>query len=215
MQCPGCGTWYARTQVFCFCCGAILTGGKHKAQLGHYQLLGQQNNRSSQEVLRVWFHSQAIALFSRILSEYAQVVDRRSASMLGLLHDIGKLIILHINAGMMLALRWKLPRSIHRFIYFHHHPCWHQPDVWPMDVQPSIMPGHMAHLALQSMEEETDARGIWTASRRTHIEGTESLLRHPLRLPLADARLYSQLKQDLSRLKTMFPDLYPAVRDAA
>jgi len=84
-----------------------------------------------------------------------------------------------------------------------------------MDIQPSIMLGHMAHLALQSMEEETDTQGIWTASRRTHVEGTESLLRHPLRLPLTDARLYSQLKQELSRLKTMFPELYPAKQDAA
>jgi len=39
MQCPSCGTWYAKAQAFCFCCGAILTDGKHKAQLGSYQLL--------------------------------------------------------------------------------------------------------------------------------------------------------------------------------
>jgi len=209
--------------------------------------IGDGEGKSSPEVLRVWFHSQAIALFARILAEHAQVVDRRSASMLGLLHDIGKLIILniedeptlqkiresilegtaslkaewnvlgytHIDAGMMLALHWKLPRSVHRFIYFHHHPCWHQPDVWPMDVQPSIMLGHMAHLALQSMEEEPDTLGIWTASRRTHVEGTESLLRHPLRLPLTDVKLYSQLKQELAHLKTMFPELYPVTEDAA
>jgi len=209
--------------------------------------IGDKENNSSPEVLRVWFHSQAIALFTRTLAEHAQVMDRRSASMLGLLHDIGKLIILHIedeptlqkiregilegtaslkaewnvlgythiDAGMMLALHWKLPRSIHRFIYFHHHPCWHQPDIWPMDVQPSIMLGHMAHLALQSMEEEPDTQGIWTASRRTHVEGTESLLRRPLCLPLTDARLYSQLKQELSHLKTMFPELYPVKQEAA
>jgi len=209
--------------------------------------IGNKGGDSSPEVLRVWFHSQAIALFARILAEHAQIVDRRSASMLGLLHDIGKLIILHmedeptvqkiregilegtaslkaewnvlgythIDAGMMLALHWKLPRSVHRFIYFHHHPCWHQPDIWPMDVQPSIMLGHMAHLALQSMEEETDVQGIWTASLRTRVEGTESLLRHPLRLPLTDVSLYSQLKQEFSRLKTLFPELYSVTQDAA
>jgi len=209
--------------------------------------IGDADSKSKPEVLRVWFHSQAIAHFGRILAEHAQVVDRRSASMLGLLHDIGKLIILHIedeptlqkiregilegtsslkaewdvlgythiDAGMMLALHWKLPRSIHRFIYFHHHPCWHQPDVWPMDVQPSIMLSHMAHLALQSMETETDTQGIWTASRRTHVDGTENLLRHPLRLPLTDTRLYAQLKQEFSRLKILFPELYPVTQDAA
>ena len=54
--------------------------------------LGQ---KSSKAVRRIWFHGQAIALFSSILSEYSKTVDSSSASMFGLLHDIGKLVILH------------------------------------------------------------------------------------------------------------------------
>jgi len=207
--------------------------------------LGAGNRASVSEMQRLWFHSQAIALFSRILSEHSQVVEQRAASRLGLLHDIGKFIILdiedestlqkirqgiadgipslkvewdvigytHIDAGMMLAMHWKLPRLIHRFIYFHHHPCWHTPDTWPMDMQPSVMLSHMAHLVLQGMESEAAEPGIWTASRRTHVEGTERLLRNPLCLPLADTALYSQLKQELARLKTMFSTFHATAEE--
>ncbi len=202
--------------------------------------IGDVGEDSGLEAQRVWFHSQAIASIARILADQAQVVDRKLAGTLGMLHDIGKLVILHIedddtlqrlreriaagaadlaaewetlgythiDAGMMLALHWKLPRSIHRFIYFHHHPCWHKPDVWPMDVQPSIMLGHMAHLTLQALEQDDD--GIWSQARRTHVPGTEQLLRHPLKLPLTDARLHAQLAQEVDRLKRLFPKLFPA-----
>ncbi len=205
--------------------------------------IGNRNEESSLEAQRVWFHSQAIAAFSRLLADHAPIVDRKLAGTLGMLHDIGKLVILHleddetlarlrerirggeadlaaewsmlgythIDAGMMLALHWKLPRSIHRFIYFHHHPCWHEPASWPADVQPTIMLGHMAHLALQAMaepERSADA-GIWSAARRSHVPGTEQLLRHPLKLPLTDIRLHGHLTHELERLKRLFPRLYP------
>jgi len=205
--------------------------------------IGDPGEHSSTDAQRIWFHSQAIAAIARILADHAQVVERKLAGTLGMLHDIGKLVILHIepddvlqrlrerigagepdlaaewdtlgythiDAGMMLALHWRLPRAIHRFIYFHHHPCWHWPDAWPMDVQPSIMLGHMAHLTLQAMEDEDDddKDGIWSAARRTHVPDTEQLLRHPLRLPLTDTRLHAQISHEVKRLKRLFPRLYP------
>ncbi|MFQ5581731.1 MAG: HDOD domain-containing protein [Mariprofundaceae bacterium] len=196
---------------------------------------------ASKEVRRIWFHSLAVALISRTLSEYSQIVTRKSASLFGMLHDIGKLVILHlededvlsrlhasiaagtpslkaewetlgythIDAGMMLALHWRLPRIVHRFIYFHHHPAWHEPDCWPMDMQPAIMLNHMAHLVLQSMPEndENKTEGVWLADRRSYVASTENMLNHPLRLPLTDTALYAQLGEELSQLRELMPDI--------
>jgi len=192
------------------------------------------------EVKRIWFHGQAIAQFSRTLSESAHVIDRRSASMFGLLHDIGKLVILHIesdekltslkqlitagkdtvlaefevlgythiDAGMMLALHWKLPRKLHRFIYYHHAPCWQRPEGWAPDMQAPIMLVHMAHLALSSLLKEENHDGIWDASFRTHVEASASILETPLKLPMQDVSMYSQLRMQFERLKLLFPELY-------
>ncbi|MDQ6989556.1 MAG: protein kinase [Mariprofundaceae bacterium] len=198
-------------------------------------------SKSSLAVRRIWFHGQAMAMFSRIFTEYSQTVDRQSANLFGLLHDIGKLVILHIepeeklavlkknirggqpsllaewgvlgythiDAGMMLALHWQLPRSLHRFIYYHHFPCWHPAESWPPDMQPPIMLAHMAHLALSSLLKEEPHEGIWQDAHRSHIEGSESILYKPLQLPMRDVKLYSHLRIQLNQLKLAFPDLYP------
>lgn len=192
------------------------------------------------EMRSFWFKAEVTALFSRALSEYSSVVDRNAASLFGMLHDIGKLVILHlepenklaelrdriasgvpglkaewealgythIDAGMMLALHWQLPRSVQRFIYFHHHPSWHSPEIWPVDMQASIMLVHTAHLALQEMlEKEERSSGIWMADRRTRIAASESLLKRPLRLPLNDAGFYSRMKQDMARIRLALPEI--------
>jgi HD-like signal output (HDOD) protein len=49
------------------------------------------------EIRHIWFHSQAIALLSRILSESSHRLDRHEATQVGMLHDIGKLVILHLE----------------------------------------------------------------------------------------------------------------------
>ncbi len=199
------------------------------------------------EVQRIWFHAMAVANFARLLGDYGQVVSRHSASLFGMLHDIGKLVIMHvepeetlmalrqaiskgmpslqaewetlgythIDAGMMLALRWKLPRSVHRFIYFHHHPCWHTPDIWPMDMQSPIMLVHMAHIALESMLDPVEG-DIWANAKRTHVPGTERMLYRPLQLPANDPEVYDRLGHELDRLKTLFPEAFrPAAAGAA
>ena len=209
--------------------------------------------RSSSAVRRIWFHGQATAMIASTLSEYSSVVDGNSASMFGLLHDIGKLVILHaeseekiqalkerieagqdslsaeiqvlgythIDAGMMLALHWKLPRKLHRFIYYHHFPSWQKPESWPPDMQAPVMLVHMAHLVLSSIlaDEHIKDRsfgepvknphdGVWQDNFRSHVQGSESILHKPLHLPLKDASLYSQLRVQVQLLKLAFPDLY-------
>jgi len=198
-------------------------------------------SKSTPAVRRIWFHGQAIAMISRIFTEYSHTVDRQSASMFGLLHDIGKLVILHaepeeklaivkanirsgqasllaewsvlgythIDAGMMLALHWQLPRKLHRFIYYHHFPCWHKPESWPPDVQPPIMLAHMAHLAMSSLMLDEAHDGVWQDSFRSHIEGSEAMLYKPLQLPMTDVSLFSHLRVEVERLKLSFPDLFP------
>jgi len=195
-----------------------------------------------QEVHQLWFHNQAVALLSRELCDFSAIVAGKAASMFGMLHDIGKLVILHteddetlqrlkvaisagspslraewdvlgythIDAGMMLALHWRLPRTIHRFIYFHHHPEWHTADVWPVDMQPAIMLNHMAHLLVQEFEDEDGDQldTIWHPAKRSHLDSTEGLLRQPLRLPLKDTASYARLKQELGRIRDAYRMLY-------
>jgi len=202
---------------------------------------------SQDDVQYLYFHAQAIALFTRTLSEYSQIVDRQSASLFGMLHDIGKLVILHIededklkqlresiaqgipalkaewdilgythiDAGMMLALHWKLPRSIHHFIYYHHHPCWHSMDVWPSDVKPAIMLVHLSHIMLSTMLADDDMPNIWQQNMRSHVPESKSLLHRSLHLPASDVGFYSQMEQDLKRLRLQFSDLFTAESDAA
>jgi len=197
---------------------------------------------SDNEVRRIWFHGQAVSLIARNLAEYSHIIEGRSVSLFGILHDIGKLVILHleddekltllsdviasgtpslkaewdvlgythIDAGMMLALHWRLPRTIHRFIYYHHHPEWHAPDTWPSDVQAVIMLIQASHLLLESICEEDEKQGIWSTGKRSHIPETESFLRKPLQLPLTDVGVYSQISQDILHLKLNFPDIFPA-----
>jgi len=196
-------------------------------------------NKSKKEVQFLTFHAQAIALFCRILADYGQIIERQSAGLFGMLHDIGKLVILHIedeqtleqlrtdiaqgtsdlkaewdllgythiDAGMMLALHWKLPRSIHRFIYFHHHPCLHTPGAWPQDVQPPIMLVHLAHLMLSDMMKDQPIQTIWQQQMRSHVPESKSLMHRPLQLPTNDVSFYKQMQQELKRLELQFPHL--------
>ena len=55
------------------------------------------SEKSKQEIRHIWFHIQAIALLSRILSESSHRLDRHEATQVAMLHDIGKLVILHLE----------------------------------------------------------------------------------------------------------------------
>ncbi|PJA32705.1 MAG: hypothetical protein CO187_03255 [Zetaproteobacteria bacterium CG_4_9_14_3_um_filter_53_7] len=51
----------------------------------------------------IWMHSQTISVLMRLLAEPCSQVSRNDASLIGMLHDIGKLVILHIEDQEKLA----------------------------------------------------------------------------------------------------------------
>ena len=55
------------------------------------------NGSRGKEVRHIWFHGQAIARLSCILAESSYRLDRHAASLVGMLHDIGKLAIVSIE----------------------------------------------------------------------------------------------------------------------
>ncbi len=55
------------------------------------------------EICHIWFHSQAIAMLSRILAEPSQHLSRHDAMLMEVLHDIGKLVVLHIAPEQQLS----------------------------------------------------------------------------------------------------------------
>ena len=202
--------------------------------------LGSIGEKSSLEAQHIWFHSKAISMFCRQLAAFSGHLDASHGALYGLMHDIGKLIILHIedevafgrirrhiaegmpdlqaewqvlgythiDAGMMLALHWRLPRDVHRFIYFHHHGGWHALDDWPHDEHDAVMLVHAAHMLLGGMREISPPGGVWESAKRTRLDETEAVLRHRLHIPLTDTALYAHLQHDLERLKLLFPELY-------
>lgn len=192
------------------------------------------------EMQHQWFHARAVSMFARTLASYSSVIDVQAISTFSMLHDIGKIAIIHmesssrlqrlaeeisrgtpgpqaeweilgythIDVGTMLALHWRLPRTIHRFIYFHHHPCWYSPETWPADVQTSIMLVHLAHILVADMQMDELRDAVWHKKLRTHVKDSHSLMKKPLKLPTKDNHLYLRLREDLSRLKLQFPDIY-------
>ncbi|MDQ6976370.1 MAG: protein kinase [Mariprofundaceae bacterium] len=203
-----------------------------------FSVFDEENN--PREMQHQWFHVRAVAMFARTLASYSTVVDVQAISTFAMLHDIGKIAIIHIESparlqrlaeeiargtpgpqaewevlgythidvGTMLALHWRLPRTIHRFIYFHHHPCWHSPETWPADVQTSIMLVHLAHILISDMQMDDPRDAIWHKKLRTHVKDSRALMKKPLKLPTKDSSLYKRLHEDLSRLKLQFPDIY-------
>lgn len=204
--------------------------------------IGDIGAESSIESQHVWFHSKAIAMFCRQLAAFSPYLNPHHAALFGLMHDIGKLIILHIedevslarigrhiedgeadlsaewqvlgythiDAGMMLALHWQLPREVYRFIYYHHHASWHPLDDWPQDQHDAVMLVHAAHMLLAGMQQTAPAGGVWAKAKRNRIDASEDVLRHRLHIPLTDTALYAHLQHDLQRLKLLFPRIYPA-----
>ena len=67
-----------------------------------------------QEINYIWFHGQAIARLSRILAESSHELNRHEVSLVGMLHDIGKLAIICIEPQEKLE---KLKASIDEGAY--------------------------------------------------------------------------------------------------
>ncbi|MDQ6968134.1 MAG: HDOD domain-containing protein [Mariprofundaceae bacterium] len=201
-----------------------------------------------QEIRHVWFHSQAIAMLSRILAEPTTLTTRSAATLHGMLHDIGKLVILHIatdtqlhdlkdsiaqgesslvaeyhilgyshiDAGMMLALHWNLPKHIKDMIASHHHPAVVQSHLLAPQTQHAMMILHAAHLILQSelyQPEQSSGSsslplGIWQSHQRTCLTDTLYFVQNNLLIPLDSASLYEHIRAEVARLKLSFADLF-------
>ena len=220
--------------------------------------LGGSEQRKK-EIRHVWFHSQAIAMLSRILVEPARQVSRHDATLIGMLHDIGKLVMLHIedeqtlkqlkelidqgmptlaaeqkvlaythiDAGMMLALHWKLPRLVRNAISFHHHPAVLKADALPQGLQYAMLSLHTSHLLLQRVlqqdflakaksgiagqtEEGRWHGSVWQSDQRTCLHETLRFVQEEMSIPLESESLYGQIEAEIKRLKLSFPDLFEA-----
>jgi len=201
------------------------------------------NAQRKMEIRHIWFHAQAIAMLSRVLAEPARQVSRHDATLIGMLHDIGKLVILHIepeqqlhrlqekidqgmpslaaehatlgythvDAGMMLALHWRLPKQVQRSISFHHHPAVMKADHLAQDIQHAMLTLHTAHLILQhhlQAEEQIVSTSIWQAHQRSCLHDTLRFAQQDMSISLESESLYAQIEADIKRLKLSFADLF-------
>jgi len=203
------------------------------------------SQRSKLEIRSLWFHSQTIAMLSRVLAEPAGTLSRHEASLIGMMHDIGKLVILHIepeslldelkilieqgtptlaaehkilgythiDAGMMLALHWQLPKHVQHFIAYHHHLTACYLDDVPEELQVSMMVLQAAHLLLQDAVVAEPGHGdgmIWKQNKRTCMPDAIPFMHNHLHIPLDSASFYAQIQSDIERMKRSFPDLFEA-----
>ncbi|MDX8404749.1 MAG: HDOD domain-containing protein [Mariprofundus sp.] len=201
------------------------------------------NGQNHRHIRHIWFHAQAVAALSRLLAEPAQFKDRAEVSLYAMLHDIGKLVILHIepeakldalramiaagkaslsaehetlgythiDAGMLLALHWHLPRHVRQFIGQHH-----QIDEQDVSAMPeSAMVNQLAHLVLQQLvaDDQPQGDGIWQAHYRHSGPDDIRVLIERLCLPADSSVFYNQLKDAVEHLKSSFTDLFPAATD--
>ncbi len=199
---------------------------------------------SSLAVRSVWMHAQAISLICRSLSTELRDIDNRLAGTVGLLHDIGKLIIIqhqpaeelerlrvriacgmpelqaeydqlgftHIDAGMMLALHWRLPRSIHQMIALHHHPDGLRCDQYSDPMREYSMLLHSAHLLLQQLLPAHGGYGVWQASIRCRSDDLFAVL-DQAGLRSDTEAIVQRIDRELSRLLLRFPDLIKPKED--
>ncbi|TLS77321.1 HDOD domain-containing protein [Mariprofundus erugo] len=219
---------------------AIARLGLHETSSVIFQSLAPDlsNNTNRHQIRYIWFHSQAIAALARLLAEPARSVDRSTASLNGMLHDIGKLVILHtepderlqqlstlikaghdslaaehaalgythLDAGVMLALHWHLPRQVRELITHHHHP-----DQLPLADTPdpqANMINHLAHLVLQQ-RSGLSGDGIWQPHQRQWLPENTRYLADTLQIPVNSPVFFQQLDDAIERLKRSFPDLFP------
>ncbi len=195
------------------------------------------------EIRHVWFHSQAVAALARILAEPGERLSRDQASLAAMLHDIGKLVMLHIesearllclmeridqgmptlaaefdefgythiDAGMMLALHWKLPKYVQHMIARHHHPETAAIDTLPENERHLMATLQLAHLVLQHVMDgagHRDNLSIWHAARRSCGGDIAPFTRDELALPLESTAMYEQFQREIERLQRAFADLF-------
>jgi len=186
------------------------------------------------QVRLVWHHAQMISRLSGMIAEAAQQADAHEAALHGMLHDIGKLVMLHIedvadmgalrmkleggadtlqaedetfgythiDAGMMLALHWRLPDRVRRVLAMHHHPTGDALSLIPPDLQRAELIQHLAHLACERLlpTSAPDAQpGVWSGAGLASAEGCEGMVGKLLSLPMQEASLVTLLQHEVLR----------------
>ncbi|MDQ6965153.1 MAG: HDOD domain-containing protein [Mariprofundales bacterium] len=196
------------------------------------------SRHSARAVRSVWLHAQAISLICRTLSTELIHIDSRLAGTIGLLHDIGKLIIIqqqpdeelerlrvriacgmpelqaerdqlgftHIDAGMMLALHWQLPHSIHQMVRMHHHPDGLRCDQYSDSMRQYNTLLHTSHLILQQFLPAHQSSGVWQAAIRCRSNDLLTLL-NSAGLPRDTTAIITRIDRELQRLFLRFPDV--------
>ncbi len=205
------------------------------------QLGGSDYKRAA--VRHLWFHSRAISRLASILAEPSGTPDRHTAALAGMLHDIGKLVMVHIeseedllllkqrldegadalaseyalfgythiDAGIMLALHWHLPRYVKSMIQMHHHPDALDADQLPADMRALTMTLHASHLILNHLDAEAkvgakqvdagDQTAIWQYHQRHVRKDTAGFIHTALEIPLASSSLYDNICSEVTRLR--------------
>ena len=204
--------------------------------------MGQSENMR-QQVRYIWMHCQSISSLTRLLAESCHKLERHDASLIGMLHDIGKLVILnlepaeklsqlkaaidsgtdalqaeyeqlgytHIDAGVILALHWKLPKKVQHFISYHHHTGSLPVTSIPKELQHAMMALNLAHLVFEHFSKDASNMTnevIWSAHSCGFARINESFITSELKLPIDSGPFYRQLEGEVSRIKLSFPDLF-------
>ncbi len=206
-----------------------------------FSQLSQRSGKRSipirDEMRIIWLHSQIIGKLAASLAAFSPTVAASTVRMYGMMHDIGKLVILHIesdknlellklnllegmpaleaeqqcfgythiDAGMMLALHWKLPRPLQQFIFHHHATESANPDSLPDDIRQALLLVHTAHLIARAVQHANGTiESIWSPSERSHPRGMAKLLANQCQLPLEDESLYQGLCEEYAWVEDCF-----------
>ncbi|NWF36629.1 HDOD domain-containing protein [Mariprofundus sp. KV] len=204
-----------------------------------------QSEKMRQQVRYIWMHCQSISSLTRLLAESCQKLERHDASLIGMLHDIGKLVILnletdeklaqlktaidsgtdalqaeyeqlgytHIDAGVILALHWQLPKKVQHFISYHHHTGTLPVSAIPKELQHAMMALNLAHLIFDHFAKDASTMAselVWSGHCCGFARVNESFITDELQLPIESAAFYRQLEGEVSRIKISFPDLFEA-----
>ncbi|WP_167632049.1 HDOD domain-containing protein [Mariprofundus ferrooxydans] len=220
---------------------AIARLGLHETTAVIFRTLAPDmtNDNNRQQIRHIWFHTQAIAALSRLLAEPAQIVDRSQASLNGMLHDIGKLVILNIESPQRLAqlgsaihdgepslsaefailgythIDAGMMLSLHWRLPAHikqfiaHHHHPDRTDITPVAAPEPAMVNHLAHLILQHSIDHEQTDAIWLPSLRSSDPDATRRAIELLKIPAHSPTFFQQLQQSVDRLKTSFPDLFP------
>ncbi|ATX83009.1 HDOD domain-containing protein [Mariprofundus ferrinatatus] len=195
------------------------------------------------QVHQIWMHSQVISSLTRILVAPCHRLSLHDASLMGMLHDIGKLAILyiesddklaalkkaiasgeetlwaehkilgytHIDAGISLALHWRLPKQVRQYISYHHHASSLPASAIPIGLRHGMVAVSLAHIILRHFTaagEENMGRLIWTPQGCTYAAINDRFIASELQIPLNNEETYRLIEREMARTRQIMPELF-------